>query len=321
MLPTKLPDMIQRLYTFCFFSLFFLLLTQDIAAQKLRFNGHYPLATPNGKESQVKAEYEKTLTAMLGGTELMASDKTPTKELDEEAYTKDNYKAIVEKMQTYAGELNVQLKLGHDAELKKIAKSLKGNKYSAAMEDLKDLGASSTDAQEVFFIWKDYMRDKEINAPWADPKNIQVTRVYRAMLQYVSKNHDRPFGVQAEQGAILADAAQALSNCMENPDDMAWKGESRFKMRKEDELRRLASLVAYYQWRKHTPVSGMRSAHIDPEIVDHVQQALFDIVRTTLEQKERWNNDPAHGANLRRLFEDTKKSGWTVDGERAKRRS
>lgn len=313
--------MIQHLSKFILFSLFILLSAQQTFAQKLRFNGHYPLATPNGKESQVKAEYEKTLTAILGGAELMGDDNTPTKEIDKEAYTRDGYKAITENMQRYADELNTQLKLGHDDQLKKIAKALRGNKFSTAVQDLKDLGASSTDAQQVFFIWKDYMRDKEVGAPWTDPDNIQVTRMYRAMLQYVSKNYDRPFGVQAEQGAIVADAAQALSNCMENPDEMAWKGESRFSMRQEDELRRLASLVAYYNWRRHDPVSGKRSAHIDPQIVDHVQQALFDIVRTTLEKKENWNNDPAHGANLLRLFKDTKNSGWSVDGEKAKRQN
>lgn len=313
--------MIQHLSKFILFSLFILLFAQQTFAQKLRFNGHYPLATPNGKESQVKAEYEKTLTAILGGAELMGDDNTPTKEIDKEAYTRDSYKAITENMQRYADELNTQLNLGHDDQLKKIAKALRGNKFSTAVQDLKDLGASSTDAQQVFFIWKDYMRDKEVGAPWTDPDNIQVTRMYRAMLQYVSKNYDRPFGVQAEQGAIVADAAQALSNCMENPDEMAWKGESRFSMRQEDELRRLASLVAYYNWRRHDPVSGKRSAHIDPQIVDHVQQALFDIVRTTLEKKENWNNDPAHGANLLRLFKDTKNSGWSVDGEKAKRQN
>lgn len=311
--------MIQHLSTFSIFTLFFLLFAQQTFAQKLRFNGHYPLATPNGKESQVKAEYEKTLTAILGAAELMGNEKTPTKEIDREAYTRDNYKATAENMQRYADELNTQLNMGHNNQLKKIAKALRANRFSTAISDLKNLGAKSTDAQQVFFIWKDYMRDKEVGTPWIDPKNIQITRVYRAMLKYVSKNYDRPFGVQAEQGAVVADAAQALSNCMENPDEMAWKGESRFSMRQEDELRRLASIVSYYNWRKHDPISGMRSAHIDPQIVDHVQQALFDIVRTTLEKKEHWNNDPAHGANLLRLFEDTKNSGWTVDGEKAKR--
>ncbi len=313
--------MIQRFTIYYIFILLFLVVAQDSFAQKLRFNGHYPLAAPNGKESQVKAEYEKTLTAILGGAELMGDDNTPTKEIDNEAYTRDGYRAIVENMQRYADEMNVQLGLEHDDQLKKIAKAIRGNKFEAAVSELKDLGAATTDAQQVFFIWKDYMRDKEVGAPWTDPDNIRTTRMYRAMLQYVSKNYDRPFGVQAEQGAIVADAAQALSNCMENPDDLAWKGDDRFKMRQEDELRRLASLVAYYNWRRHDPISGKRSAHINPQIVDHVQQALYDIVRTVLDKKENWNNDPAHGANLLRLFEDTKNSGWRVDGERAKRKN
>ncbi len=313
--------MIQRFHIISIIALFFLLFAQEGFAQKLRFNGHYPLATPNDKESQVKAEYEKTLSAILGGVELMGDDNTPTKEIDNEAYTRDGYRAIVENMERYAQELNTQLNIQHDNQLKKISKAIRSNKFSAAITDLKDLGANGTDAQEVFFIWKDYMRDKEVGTPWTDPDNIQATRVYRAMLQYVGKNYDRPFGVQAEQGAIVADAAQALSNCMENPDDLAWKGESRFKMRQEDELRRLASLVAYYNWRRHDPISGKRSAHINPLIVDHVQKALYDIVRTTLEKQENWNNDPAHGVNLLHLFEDTKNSGWSVDGERAKRQN
>lgn len=304
-----------------FFSILIMAIGMQVQAQKLRFNGHYPLATPKtSSESQVKAEYEKTLTAMLGGVRLMAMNTTPTKKEDPEAFTKEDYKVVVSEMSTYAVELCGLLKTDYANDLKKIEKSIKSNKFSSAISSLENIGAQAPeDAEAIFFIWKEYLRDKKNKAPWTDPKNIQVTRMYRSMLTYVGKNYDRPFGAQAEQGAIIADAAQALSNCMDNPTALAWKGESKMNMKKEDELRRLASNVSYYNWRMHDPISGKRSAHINEDLVNHLQQALYDVVRSTIQEKDRWNNDPAHGANLLRLFEDTKNSGWTVNGDRAKK--
>ncbi|WP_264791512.1 hypothetical protein [Aureispira anguillae] len=291
-------------------------------AQKQRFNGNYPLATPSKSESQIKAEYEKTVTAMLGGVRLMGLNTTPTSREDPEAFTKDDYKEVVEEMNVYAIELCQKLGTDYANKLKKISKAIKSNKFSSAESDLESIGAqSSKEAETIFFIWKEYLRDKENKAPWTDPENIKITRVYRAMLAYVSKNYERPFGAQAEQGAIIADAAQALSNCMENPTELAWKGESKMTMRKEDELRRLASNVSYYNWRMHNPISGKRAAQIDETVVRHLQQALYDVVRTTIENKDRWDNDPAHGANLLRLFEDTKGSGWTVNGDKAHKKN
>lgn len=309
-------------YSGIFFSILIMAIGMQVQAQKLRFNGHYPLATPKtSSESQVKAEYEKTVTAMLGGVRLMALNTTPTKKEDEEAFTKDDYKATVGEMSVYAAELCGLLKTDYANDLKKIDKSIKSNKFSSAISSLEKIGAKSVeDAEAIFFIWKEYLQDKNNNAPWTDPKNIQVTRMYRGMLAYVGKNYERPFGAQAEQGAIIADAAQALSNCMENPTELTWKGESKMNMRKEDELRRLASNVSYYNWRMHDPISGKRSAHINQEVVTHLQQALFDVVRTTIQEKDRWNNDPAHGANLLHLFEDTKRSGWSVNGDKANKR-
>jgi hypothetical protein len=302
-----------------FFSILIMTIGMQVQAQKLRFNGHYPLATPKtNSESQLKAEYEKTLTAMLGGVRLMAMKNTPTKKEDLEAFTKDDYKAVVAEMSVYAEELCVPLKTDYAADLKKIEKLIKSNKFSSAISDLEKIGAQAPeDAEKIFFIWKEYLRDKKNKASWTDPQNIQVTRMYRAMLTYVGKNYDRPFGAQAEQGAIIADAAQALSNCMDNPTELAWKGDSKMNMRKEDELRRLASNVSYYNWRMHDPISGKRSAQINQDLVNHLQQALYDVVRTTIKERDRWNNDPAHGANLLQLFEDTKSSGWTVNGDRA----
>lgn len=312
----------SKKYCGIFFGILLLLIGMQVQAQKLRFNGHYPLATPSDKESQVKAEYEKTVTAMLGGVRLMALNTTPTNRDDPEAFTKDDYKQVVGQMNSYAAELCEKIGADYTNELKKIEKSIKSNKFSDAISSLEKIGAQSSDeAETIYFIWKQYLGDKKNKAPWTDPKNISITRVYRAMLAYVSKNYDRPFGAQAEQGAIIADAAQALSNCMENPTEIAWKGESKVKMRKEDELRRLASNVSYYNWRMHDPTSGKRSAHINENVVRDLQQALYDVVRTTIEKKDKWDNDPVHGANLLRLFNDTKGSGWSVNGDKAKRKA
>ncbi|CAA6822228.1 MAG: Unknown protein [uncultured Aureispira sp.] len=302
-----------------FFSILIMTIGMQVQAQKLRFDGHYPLATPRmGSETQMKAEYEKTVTAMLGGVRLMALKTTLTKNEDPEAFTKDDYKVVVAEMSVYAAELCAALKTDYANDLKKIEKSIKSNKFSSALTTLKNVGAQpSEDAEKIFFIWKEYLRDKKNKAPWTDPENIQTTRMYRAMLTYVGKNYERPFGTQAEQGAIIADAAQALSNCMDNPTQLDWKGDSEMNMAKGDELRRLASNVSYYNWRMHSPTSGQRSARINQDLVNHLQQALYDVVRTTMKEKERWHNDPVHGANLLRLFEDTKHSGWTVNGDKA----
>lgn len=307
------------------YSAFLVLLTVTIAfqgyAQKTRFNGLYPLASPSKSETQVKAEYENTVTAMVGGVRIMAMETTPTNREDPEAFTKDDYRITLDEMNAYAIELCEKLGTDYANNLKKIAKSIKSNKFSAALSSLESIGGvSSEDAERLFFIWKEYLKDKKKNAPWTDPKNVKITRVYRAMLTYVSENYDRPFGAQAEQGAIVADAAQALSNCMESPDDLAWKGESKMNMREEDELRRLASNVAYYNWRLHDRISGKRAAHINTDVVEHLQMALYDVVRSTIQKQEHWDTDPAHGNNLLRLFEDTKISGWSVNGDRAKKK-
>lgn len=292
-----------------------------LQAQKLRFHGHYPLATPKeNSKSQMEAEYVKTLTAMLGGVRLMGDNNTPTSRTDAEAYTKGDYQLNLEKMLSYATVWGEKTNAGHSAQLKKLARLIKGGKVTEASNLLKEMGAEDIeDAQNVYFIWMDYLVAQENKAPWTDPKNIQVTRAYRSMLQFVGKNYERPFGAQAEQGAVVADAAQALSNCMEHPEDLAWKGGSRYNMKEGDELRRLVSNVSYYHWRLHDPVSAKRAALIDRRVVRNVEQALFDVVRSTLEKKENWGSDPAHGANLRRLFEDTRNSGWTVNGDRAQR--
>lgn len=314
----------MRLSLALFFTLLFITSSGLLApayAQKLRFHGNYPLATPKeGSQSQMQAEFDQTLVAILGGVRLMGDNNTPTNNTDPEAYTKADYQTNLEQMVAYAEVWDGKLGNKNGGDLKKLARAIKGGKVSDATKTLAKLGATDNkEAEQIYFIWLDYLLDQKEQSPWTNPENIQVTRAYRAMLQFVGKNYDRPFGVQAEQGAIVADAAQALSNCMENPSDLAWKGGARYSMKEGDELRRLVSNVSYYHWRLHDPTPAKRAALIDRTVVQNVEKALYDVVRSTLEKKENWGNDPAHGANLRRLFEDTRKSGWFVNGDKAQR--
>ncbi len=303
------------------FLVLLLILSTEGQAQKTRFDGHYPLAAPREKEAELKVEFEKTVTAMLGGVQIMAMETTPSNREDPEAFIKDDYKKAIDEMGVYAIELCERLGSEDASEIKKIQKSIKSNKYSSAISSLENIGAQSGETAEVlYFVWNEYFGDKKDNAPWTDPQNIRITRVYRAMLNYVSKTYERPFGVQAEAGAIVADAAQALSNCLENPTDLAWKGGSKMNMNQEDELKRLASNVAYYNWRMHDRISGKRAAHIKGEVVRHVQLALFDVIRSIVQNQEKWDADPAHGKNLLQLFEDTKTSGWSVNGDKAQKK-
>lgn len=308
-------------YNTALLSFLFLILSISTQAQKSRFENNYPLSGPSESEAQIKDEYQQTVTAMLGGVQLMAMENTPTKRDDPEAFIKDDYKKDVELMGNYASELSEKLKTDYANEIKKVLKSVKSNKFTEAATTLENIGGIKGDeAETIFFIWKEYMYDRKNNAPWIDPQNINITRVYRAMLTYVSQNYERPFGMQAEQGAVIADAAQALSNCLENPEALAWKGESKMNMRKEDELRRLASNVAYYNWRMHDRVSGRRGANINTDVIRHLQIAMFDVIRTIMDKKENWDKEPIHGQNLLQLFADTKVNGWSVNGDKANRK-
>lgn len=298
-----------------------LLISETSQAQKLRFIGDYPLATPQSKESDMKVEYEKTITSMIGGVRIMAHETTPTKREDPEAFIRDDYRITLDAMSVYATEICGNLGTDYGEQLKKISKSIKSGKYQDAITALENIGGKNSEGSEqLFFIWKEYLEDQKAECPWTNPKNKSVTRIYRSMLEYVSKNYDRPFGAHAEQGAIVADAAQALSNCMENPSDLAWKGEYKMNMREEDELRRLASNVAYFNWRMHDRISGKRSAHINPEVVRNLHYALYDVVETTIKSKDNWTKDAKHGNNLLKLFEDTNSNGWSVNGDKAQKR-
>ncbi len=299
-------------------SILLLFIAVQTQAQRAgRFFEEYPLATPSSS-AEYQEEFEKTLGAILGGVTLLESPDIPKSRIDVEAYTVDDYKDNINTMLTYATGLCE--KTGNDLtkDLSKIGKAIKSSKYSSASADLLQMGAKGgKDAPNLFFIWRDYLRDVEKAAPWTDPKNIRVTRIYRMMVDYVGKNYDRPFGMKAEQGAVVADGAQALSNCLENPQSLDWKGEAKMTMKEGDQLRRLVSDVAYYDWRLHDKNSGQRANHIDKDMVRLLQQSLYDVVRSIMQKKENWDQDAAHGNNLLGLFKATGDSGWTVNGDKA----
>ncbi len=293
--------------------------TQNITAQKSRFIAGYPISTPTSN-ADYKEEILKTASAMLGGLKLLDSPNLPKSKADKEAYLAEDYKTALNEMTNYAIGLCDKAGKVYLKDLEKVAKSIKTSKYSAASGFLLKMGAkASQDSEKSFFIWKDYLEDIKNNAPWINPKNIKVNYIYQTMLHYIGSNYDRPFGVQAEQGAIIADGAQALSNCLENPNELDWKGELKMSMKEGDQLRRLASDVAYYAWRRHDKNSGMRAAHIDTKIVRLLQISLYDTVRSIMDRKGGWDADPAHGKNLLALFEATISNGWSVNGDKAKR--
>ena len=294
----------------------------SVLSQDSRFVGEYPLAVPSDKKNEITYEMQRTVSAMLGGVRIAAMETTPSKKEDLEAFTKDDIKASLQDMNTYVGELSAKLGIENENQLKKISKSIKSGKFDDATNSLKLLGAKfDGDVESQFFVWKEYLGDIRDNAPWIKPENIRISKIYRQMLAYVSKTFDRPFGVHAEQGAVIADAAQALSNCLENPGDLEWKGETKIKMKEQDELRRLASNVAYYNWRMHDKISGKRAAHINLDIVRDLHNALYHVVYTIIKNKDNWDKDAVHGDNLLKLFKDVKSSGWYVNGIKAQKKA
>jgi len=300
--------------------LFVLGVTKTTEAQRGRFINGYPVTQPSSSK-EYKEEYDKTVSAILGGVQLLESPNLPKNRDDPEAYIEDDYQAMAVAMVEYAKKMCEKTGAKYTKDLDKIGKMVDGGRYAPASAKLMKIGAKGgKESERLFFIWNDYLKDIEANMPWVDPKNAKYARMYRAMLQYVSQNYDRPFGVQAETGAVVADAAQALSNCLETPKELNWKGEKNVKMRQEDQLRRLVSNVAYYNWRLHDRLSGQRAYRIDRKIVRHLQKALFDVVKTTMQKGNGWHGDPVHGNNLLKLYKATLANGWLVDGNRAQRR-
>jgi len=289
-------------------------------AQPSRFSGDYPLATPAANIIEQKADYEKTLTAIIGGARLVVLKETPTSKSDPEALTRQEFKLLIEEMLAYAAELAVAMQNKQDESLKKVAKLIKSDKTQDAIQILKSNGGSDGDnAETLFFIWKDYLIDKKNNAPWLNPTNLKANRLYRAVLNYVSKNFERPFGLYAELGAVVSESAQSLSNCLDNHSKLSWQGEGEIAMEKDDDLRRLAACVSYLEWRRHDAANGRRSAKVDKTVVQHLQKALFEIILAMQQDKTDWYKLAIHGENLQVLYSDAAKIGWNVDGEKAQK--
>jgi hypothetical protein len=292
-------------------------------AQAQRFIGNYPLSAPHNS-LELKPEYQRSMTAIAGGVLMLKKETTPKKREDPEALIKSDYETEIEGMMTYAGALSKDQAENKKRaeEMKKILKLIKSSKYDQALSALETEGASlQGEVEAAYFIWRDYLADLRDSMPWTLPKNQEVSRMYRTLLNYVSKNHERLFGPKAELGAISADAAQALSNALENPKNLSWKGERQMNLKKDDQLCRLANNVAYLEWRLHDPTSAQRSALIDRKLTQQLKKALFDVVRSIMEDKENWAKDATHGLNLQELYHATQGQGWKVDGINARKKS
>lgn len=311
----------------CFFplSLFFLGGAFFVSAQsnKRLVNG-YPLSVPSDKRYDLELELKQTMTAMIGGVRILASGLSAAEKGNKDAFSKSDYLAMLEAMAAYADEIAIKIEKSSGVatclkDKKQVVKALKGGKYDLARSALQTCGGiDEKDSERIFFIWKHYMEDKNLELPWLSIGNTKVTRVYRALLEHVGTRYEKPFGPFAEQGAILADAMQALSNSLENPGALAWQGEGKFSLLKaEDELKRLASSVVYYEWKLHDPSNGLHTANINREQVHLLQRALYDVVRSMVERKSDWDKDPSHGKNLIKLYEVILAHGWKVNGNKA----
>lgn len=293
-----------------------------VFGQKIRFSGDYPIATPDNSRADLEPELEMTMKALAGACKLGDDPNALTKREDPEAYIKDDYKKDCDKLIAYATELIGKIK-PNDAKtrlenLKKLGKLTKSGKFADALNQLiNEKVDTKAEIESIYFIWMDYLYEKEKDVPWLKPLNLRTSRNYRTMLHYVSSSFDRPFGAQAQQGGVVADAAQALSNCMESPKELAWQGDGKITMKKEDELRRLAADVAYFEWRMHDKINGRRAYAIDRDAVIKVKQALYDVVAAMTREQKDWHTDPHHGENLQVLYDLTFENEWRVDGTNA----
>jgi hypothetical protein len=300
----------------------------SILAQSTRFRGPYPLATPAENIIELKAEYEHNLKAINGGLRMIDKANTPSKKDDKEAFTKAEFKAQVETMFAYATELATKLAAiqkepwgSKVTALQQLGKSVKGGKNQAAIDWLTANETVDNEAnEELFFIWHDYLEERKLNSPWLLPANLEVTRSYRNLLDYVTKNFDRPYGLQAEQGAVSANAAQALSNCLEFPEQVGWLGGKEISLKKDDELRHLASNIVFYEWRLYTPINGQRAAAINRAEVRNIRIALYNMVAAINKYQKNWNREQGHSEQILQLYRDAKIEGWAVDGLRAVRK-
>jgi hypothetical protein len=297
-----------------------LIFTQQLDAQKARFSGYYPLCTPDDSPAELEPELEMTLMAIAGGCKVADDPKTPKKREDPEAYIHDDYKESLLKMVAYATEIAGKLDNSNVKTLtKKLEKSIKKKKFNEALNALMQAKINTQeDIIMIYFLWSDYLYEKEQDAPWLKPIARKTSRSYRGLINSaVEYSKERPFGAQAQLGGVVADAAQALSNCMENPEELAWQGEGKIRLQQADELRRLASDVAYLEWRMHDAVNGRRAYMINREVVFKVKKALFDLAAAMSREQKDWHNDPHHGENLQVLYDTTFDNEWRVDGTNA----
>ena len=301
----------------------------NMYGQNARFRGVYPLAAPT-EDSQVelKADYEQTLAAISGGMRLIEKENTPSKKTDNEVVTKQDFKVEVEKMQAYALDLATKLAAKQAnpwtetvKELEKLGKAIKGAKYKDAFAWLEAKNIKSTaEQEELFLIWATYLEDKSLNMPWTDPKNIDATRTFRSLIDYVSKKFDKPYGLQAEQGALSSNTAQYLSNCIEFRKELSWAGEGDINLKAEDQLSLLINNIVYYEWRTFTPVNGQRAAGLNKTYIRNVKKAAYYLVLAMKRDNEYWYSNPILGENILQLYKDALAQKWLVDGLRAIRK-
>jgi len=293
-------------------------------AQPQRFNGGFPICTPDESPAEIEPEIDQTLKAIYGGCQLALDERVLKKRKDPEAYILSDYQEQMLAFVAYAQEQNSKLK-GQPRKklLEELEKLLKKEKFEAAQLLLKKEnleGQGQEDWQTLYFAWANYRYEAQAQAPWLDPTNRQTNRRYRSIINYVTQRFEQPFGQQAQMGGVVADAAQALSNCMAYPENLAWQGEGGFNMKKEDELRRLASNIAYLEWRSQEKTNGRRAYAIDRKAIMKLKLALFDVIQSMEQQKRSWHSSSKHGENLEILYNLTFDNNWRVDASSALKR-
>jgi hypothetical protein len=304
--------------------------TGFLNAQNTRFIGNYPIASPSNNILELKPEFEQTVAAMYGGLKLLTHPNTPTNHSDAEALTKEDYKKSLDEMLVYANSITekyLSIQAGsadwkEKAEsVKKWQKTLKSDKYNDLIATFEPLiGDKKAQAENIYFIWKSYLHDQKQNAVWLKPENAKETRVYRKMIDYVNKEFERPYGVLADEGAIVANTAQALSNVIGYPEQLGWQGEGDFNFEQNDELKRLISNLAYLEWKLHDPTNARRSAKMNLQMINHIQFAAYEVITNMVKHKKGWLLNHDFRTPLLVLYQDTDKLDWTVNGDKAQKK-
>ncbi len=306
-----------------------LLVSAAAHAQNTRFKGMHPLAAPADNIIELKTEWEYIMQALAGGIRMIEKQTTPAKKSDPESFTKADFKAHTEAIADYALQLATKLAaIQKDpwekrvVEVQQVQKDLKAAKYKPVSDWLTTQQVQSTEAlEEHFLICHDYIVDKQLNAPWTRAENIETTRMFRNVIDYATKAFERPYGLQAEQGAVSANAAQSLSNCLEFPQNLSWNGEKEISFKKDDEIRQLVGTIVFYEWRLYQPVNGVRAAAINRTHIRNTKKALYDLIAAMQSNQKDWHKQKGHGDNIQQLYRDAAESGWSVDGLRAIRKS